>query len=132
MNLIKPVAETPDTVTLHRADFEALLDAAEDAADRDAIERHRAYEAQIGWETAKASYLTGDEMRRLLNGAAPVRVWREKRGLTQRALGQAASVSVSYLAEIEAGRKPGSAAALARLAQALGTTVEALILQPHP
>jgi len=46
-------------------------------------------------------------------------VWREKRGRSQRELATAAGVSAGYLAEIETGRKSGSAAALARLAKAL-------------
>lgn len=127
MNVIEPVAETPDTVTLRRADFEALLDAAEDAADMAAVKAHRAHEARVGYEAAKADYLTGDEALRLIDGVSPVRVWREKRGMTQRALAAAAEVGVSYLAEIEAGKKPGSAAALMSLAKALGTAVENLI-----
>jgi transcriptional regulator with XRE-family HTH domain len=48
-----------------------------------------------------------------------VRVWREKRGIKQRTLAEAARVSVSYLAEIEGRRKPGSADALQRLASVL-------------
>jgi DNA-binding Xre family transcriptional regulator len=39
----------------------------------------------------------------------------------------AAGVSAAYLAEIETGRKPGSAAALAKLAKALEVQIEELI-----
>ena len=34
---------------------------------------------------------------------------------------------MSYLSEVERGRKPGSAAALSRIAGALGTTIVALV-----
>jgi transcriptional regulator with XRE-family HTH domain len=116
MTAIKPVAETEDTITLSRADFESLLQAAEDAQDMAAVEAHREYEDRVGWETARRSYLTSQEARRLLEGENPVRVWRQKRGISQRALAEAAEIGASYLAEIESGKKPGSVDVLQRLA----------------
>ena len=58
-----------------------------------------------------ATNLTGEAVRRLLDDESPVNVWREKRGLSQRDLAAQAGISPRYLAEIEAGRKPGSAKA---------------------
>jgi transcriptional regulator with XRE-family HTH domain len=116
MNAIKPVGQTQETVTLRRVDFDALLRAVEDSADIAAVQAHRDYEDRVGWETARRNYLTADEARRLLNGESPVRVWREKRGMKQRDLAAAAEVAVSYLAEIEAGKKPGSTGAMQRIA----------------
>lgn len=127
---IVPLAETPDTVTLRRVDFEVLLQAADDAGDMAAVEAGRAHETELGIATAKAGYLTSDEARQLLDGMAPTRVWRLKRGLSQRALAGQASVSVSYLAEIEGGKKGGSAAALARLGAVLDVSVEDLLPAP--
>ncbi len=129
MNQIEVLEETANTVTvrMERGRYEAMLDAMEDAADLAAVDAHRAYEARVGWEAAKANYLTGEEVLRLLDGETPVQVWRAKRGMTQRVLAAAADVSVSYLSEIEGGQKPGSVAALKRLAAALGVAVEALI-----
>lgn len=131
MTTIKPMAETTETVTLKRADFEALLNAAEDAVDLTAVEAHRAYEDRVGWETARRNYLTADEARRLLDGESPVRVWRQKRGIKQRTLAEAAEVSVSYLAEIEGGKKPGSFSALQRIAGVLGIPTENLMDLPR-
>jgi ribosome-binding protein aMBF1 (putative translation factor) len=134
MNLIKPLAETEQSVTLSRADFEALVNAAEDAVDIAAVRAHHAYEDRVGWESARRSYLTGAEARRLLDGESAVRVWREKRGMTQRALADATSIAVSYLAEIEGGKKPGSAAALCQIAKELGVPMENLVgnaMPPH-
>ena len=47
--------------------------------------------------------------------------------MTQRGLARAAGVSSSSLAEIESGKKPGSAAALRAIAQALGVPMEHLL-----
>lgn len=44
MNAIRPITSTDETVTLSRADYEALLDALEEAHDR---ERLRQVEADL-------------------------------------------------------------------------------------
>lgn len=112
MSRIKPIAENTETVTLTRADFEALLVAAENAADAEAFNARRAREAGLGKEAARADDLPVELVERLLAGESPVRIWREQRGMTQRALAEAAGVSPAYLSEIESGAKPGSAATL--------------------
>lgn len=132
MTKIKLLAETAKTVTLRRADFQALLAAAEDNADLAAVERHRAEEERVGWDVAKRNYLTREDAERALDGESLVRIWREKRGMTQRALAEAAQVTVSYLAEIEGGKKPGSRDALQRLAQMLEVPMENLAEKAEP
>ena len=52
---------------------------------------------------------------------------REREGLSQRALAEKAGISPSYLAEIEAGKKPGSMAAIKALAVALRVPMEYLV-----
>jgi len=127
MNQISPITETPDSVTLRRADFDALIAMAEDAIDNAAIEAHERLEARIGIEAARADYLPGALVDRLLDGESPVRIWREHRGLTARKLAELSSVAGSYLSEIETGRKPGSASALHAIAQALHVPMDTLI-----
>jgi DNA-binding XRE family transcriptional regulator len=127
MNAIKLLAETIDTVTISRTDLESLIQAAEDAEDMAAVRMRRRHEESAGgYEIAKAGYLTGDEAKRILAGESPVRIWREKRGLTQRALAQAAGMQAGYLNEIENGKKPGSLAAHTALAAALGVALDDL------
>lgn len=128
MTIITPITESAESVTLSRADYEGLLSAAEDTADAAAVERHEAHEARVGWQQARRSYLTAEEARRLLAGENPVRVWREKRSLSQRALAASAGVTPSYLAEIETGRKPGSVDAMGKLARALGVRIDDLVV----
>jgi transcriptional regulator with XRE-family HTH domain len=126
MTLITPIAETADTVTLRRADWEALLDRIEDLQDTVAVAAHRAHVALVGKDVAEAGYLSIMELRRLLNWESPVKIWREKRGLSQRDLAERANVSPSYLAEIETGKKPGSSEALLHLSRTLGVRMEDL------
>ena len=126
MNNFRPLAQTAETVTLTRRDYEALVAAAEDRIDHQAINQQEAREAALGKEVARADYLPGPLVDRLIAGESPIRIWREHRGLTLTALAEMASVSVSYLSEIEGGRKPGSAAARRALAGALRVPMEDL------
>jgi transcriptional regulator with XRE-family HTH domain len=130
MSRIKVIAETNTTVTLRKTDFRALLQAAEDGADAAAVKAHRAHEDKVGWRTARRNYLTREEADRLLEGESPVRVWREKRGMTQRGLAEAGRLTPSYLAEIETGKKPGSKAALSRIAEILEVPMDDLAGDP--
>jgi transcriptional regulator with XRE-family HTH domain len=130
MTKIRLLAQTDKTVTLRRADFQALLEAAEDNADLAAVVKHRAEEQRLGWDVAKRNYLTREETERLLDGESPVRVWREKSGIRQGALALAAGVRVGYLAEIEGGKKPGSTSALQSVAKILEIPMELLADDP--
>jgi predicted transcriptional regulator len=89
-----------------------------------------ACEEKAGKEVARRDYLASDEMRRILNDESPVKVWREKRVLSQRELAEQAGVSSSYLAEIETGKKPGSAEALRKLSRVLVIPMENLVSHP--
>jgi transcriptional regulator with XRE-family HTH domain len=64
---------------------------------------------------------------RLLDGESPLRVWREQRGLTLRALAARTKLGASTLSEIETGATEGSVRALRRIATALDVTVDDLI-----
>ena len=63
----------------------------------------------------------------MLDGQSALATWRNRAGLTQRALATAAEISPSYLAEIEAGKKPGSAAAIRAVARVLNVPMEMLV-----
>jgi ribosome-binding protein aMBF1 (putative translation factor) len=103
----------------------------EDIEDREAMAAVLAHEDKVGQEIARRDYLTGEEMRRILADESPVKVWREKRGLSQRDLAEKAEVSASYLAEIETGKKPGSAEALRKLSRVLVIPMENLVSRPQ-
>ena len=119
----RPVAETTSMVTLRMRDWKALGARLEDLDDIAAIIERLAY----GEKVARRNYITGDELRRILDDEGPVKVWHEKLGLTQRELAEQAEVSPSYLAEIETGKKPGSAAALRKLSRVLAIPMENLV-----
>ena len=134
MNLptLQIIAETPETVTVRRADLDRLIDVAEDALDIAAARRFEAEIGERGHSAVLADMLGVDELERIWAGEHPLRIWREKRKLTQRALSDLAGVSQSYLAEVESARKPGSVAGLRRLAAALGVQVDDLTVETSP
>lgn len=113
-----------DTVTLTRAEYEALMGRIEDAEDLGAVAAAEAREAILGKEAARADYLPIELVERLFSGEHPIRVWRAHRGLTREALAAAAGVAPSYLTEIETWRKPGSFSAIAKLAAALRISLD--------
>ena len=127
----RPIAETSKTVTLRKRDWQALMARLEDLEDIAAIEERLAHEKKVGKAVARRDYMTSDELRRILDDESPVKVWRDKRGLSQRALAEQAGVSPSYLAEIETGKKPGSADALRKLSRVLEIPMENLMSQPN-
>jgi DNA-binding XRE family transcriptional regulator len=112
----QPVAETAETITYAKADVDQLFEALEDLESRAAFAATRDEER-----------LPAEVVRRLCAGDSPVVVFREHRGLSAAELAAQAGFSRSYLSEIERGRKPGSATALAALAAALDVTVDDLL-----
>ena len=128
MNIIVPVEETEATVTLMRADYEALMERLEEAHDLVAVDRSEAWRAVVGeGQARRLSYTAAEARRMVLDDVSALTIWRERTGLSQRALARAAGVSASYLAEIEGGRKPGSAAAVRAIALVLQVPMEHLM-----
>lgn len=102
-------------------EYRRLVGVSEDAADC------RAYDA------AKRRLASGEDeivpppfAARLLDGENPVRVWRELRGMTIRALADASGISPAFLSQIESGRREGTIKTLKALTIALGIGLDDL------
>ncbi len=106
------------TVTLTRSEYDALVQRRDELEDRLA-----AVDADDGVRIPHSVALT------VMDGESPMLAFRKHRGVTLRQLSDKTGVAVSYLSEIERGRKRGSASALARIAGALGTTIDALLVE---
>jgi DNA-binding Xre family transcriptional regulator len=65
---------------------------------------------------------------RLVDGENPVRVWRQHRGLSLRALAGQVGTSASALSDIETGKSEGRLSILHRIAGALDVGLEDLLL----
>ena len=111
-----------EMVILAKEDYLKLVEAAD---------LHRDVEA---YDLAKHRLATGEEelipsaiVDRLLGGENPIRVWRDHRGLTGRALAEQAGIAPAYLSQIETGKREGTVETLKALAAALGVMVDDLI-----
>jgi DNA-binding Xre family transcriptional regulator len=65
--------------------------------------------------------------RRRVAGENPIKLWREYRGLTLKALGHRAGISKSYLSLLEAGERHGTVATLKKIAEALEVDLDELV-----
>jgi ribosome-binding protein aMBF1 (putative translation factor) len=124
-----------NTVTLPRAEYEALLeqkemvkrlqDELEDLADAAFLQQLQR-DQEAGVDTGEL--FPAELVSRLLDsGQHPLRIWREYRGLTMQELEKKSGVKQSYISEIETRKKTGSVATLKALADALNLTVDDLI-----
>ena len=105
------------TVQLTQTAYDALLAHIEELEDRLA-----ALEADDGSRIPHVVALA------IMRGESPLVAFRTHHGLTLRELARRAGISPSYLSKIERGRKPGSAATLAKIATTLNTTIDTLLI----
>ena len=103
----------PEWAVLPYAEYEALVEAAEMLADMRTYDEAKVRLAD-GEETVPAEVTFA-----ILDGANPIAVWRKQRKLSQQQLAAEAGISKAYLSQLEAGKRSGTTAVLARLARAL-------------
>ncbi|MCX5495364.1 helix-turn-helix transcriptional regulator [Kaistia dalseonensis] len=104
------------------AEYLAMVEAGESAADVAAVHRFRARMAAGEEELIPAAVVD-----RLLAGESPVRVWRQYRNMSARDLASSAGIGPPYLSEIETGKKEGSIGAMKAIAHALGVAIDDLV-----
>lgn len=101
--------------------------------DERLVEEAEMLEDVRAYDEAKKAIAEGEELvpsevtYAILDGGNPVRVWREHRGLTQLRLAETAGISVPYLAQIESGKRQGSAKVLAAIARGLGLSLDDIV-----
>ncbi len=103
-------------------DLDVDFAAMEDALDAATHDRTMADIA-----AGRQEWLTSEEVDAALAEATPLAFWRKKRGMTQRALAAAVSISNSYLSGLEAGARKGDPALFLRLARALRVRMEDIV-----
>lgn len=107
-----------EMITIPRAEYDRLREAAEDLADIQAYDRAIA----AGEESIPA-----EAVKRMLDGESPLRVYRDLRGLTQTALAKLSGVNRVQIVDIEAGRSKGSIETIRKLASALRVAIDDLV-----
>lgn len=116
-----------DLVVLSRSDYQSLIARAGDVAGEDAMTARivEATDAKIARGEDVA--LPGAVWATIESGEHPIRAIRKYRGLTQIEVAQRAGLRQGYVADIEAGKKTGSAASLKAIAAALGVPLDLIV-----
>ena len=109
-------------VVLPEADYQALVAAAEDAADIATVRRFNERLTSGEEELVPAAIVD-----RLVAGENAIRVWREHRGLSANSLAEKAGIAQAFLSQIETGKRDGTVTTLKKIADALSVTVDDLI-----
>ncbi|WP_267358768.1 MULTISPECIES: helix-turn-helix transcriptional regulator [unclassified Methylobacterium] len=109
-------------VVLAEADYLALVEAHEDAADIRAVETFR---TRLG--AGEEELIPSEVVDRLLSGESRVRVWREHRDLRMGELAERAGIASAYLSQIETGKREGTVKIYRKLAAALDLGIEDLV-----
>lgn len=141
--LPRPKLVTENEVVLSRDDWDRIVEIlgdpalaselAEDANDIAAVAATRdedaAFAARVEGERGMPVEVTIplEVIEAKLEGAHPIKAWRECRDWTQSYLSFKSNVSRDLIAQIETRRKKGSIETLDRIARALGVPIEALI-----
>ena len=79
-------------------------------------------------ERGEEELLPSEMVYAILDGANPVKVWRNFRKMTQQELAEKAGISVPYLSQLETGKRKGSLEALNAIARALGVALDDLVV----
>ena len=119
------IIQTPsgeEMVVLPRAEYEALLDAAEDRDDVLAAEGSLA-----GIAAGHVELIPDSEVDAYLAAPTPIAFWRERRGLTRAGLAARAGITETEFAAIESGEEHARSDVLRELANALGVKPDDLI-----
>lgn len=110
-----------ELVLLPRADYEALLARADQAAeDADDIAIYDARKAELA---AGGDVLPPEVSAAMLRGDSRLKAIRNWRGETQVQLSFVTGIGQGYLSDLENGRRAGTPETLAKLAQALDVPV---------
>ena len=104
------------------SEYLVMLDDAEMAHDIAAIELFKQRLASGDEELIPAAVVNA-----ILDGENAIRVWREHRGLSVKALAELAGVAPAYLSQIETGKREGTVTTLGKIAKALGVTIDDLV-----
>ena len=107
--------------------YEDYLRLIEDAEMLEDIRDYDRIKAEIA--AGEQELIPGAVVFALLDGANPIKVWREFRGLSQQELATAAGITPSYLSQLESGRRSGTVEVLLKLAKIVGVDLDDLVSQ---
>lgn len=122
-----------DVIVLPRADYERLLELAENGRrpepaefDEDRADNVRADGIRANLAVGRDETISDAELGELLDAPTPLRFWRRRRGLTQAELAAAAGTAQSHISAIEKGDVGPSFETMRRIADTLKISLDDL------
>ena len=109
-------------VILPESEFQSLVEAVENAEDSAAV---KAFEARLS--AGEEEFLPAELVNAILDGANPIRTWREHRKMTIKLLAQSAGIAPAYLSQLETGQRDGTIETMKKLASTLKVTLDDLV-----
>ena len=106
---------------LAQEDYEALVEASEEAEDHRAVDRFK-----DRFSRGEEEFLPSDCVQRMIEGESAVRVWRDIRQLWPKMLADAAGIEVDTLHDIENRKVEATIGPLKRIAEALRVSLDDL------
>ena len=89
----------------------------------------RDYDAvKIAIENGEEELIPSEVVFAILDGENPIKVWRRYRRLTQSQLATSVGISVSYLSQLETGKRAGTTDVLVAIAKALQVSLDDLVV----
>lgn len=110
----------PEYAVLPFEDYRRMIDLLDDNSDRAAIDRALR-------EDEAGDTIPGEIVNAILDGATPLRAWRQHREFTLEMLADRIGVSKEYLSQIENGQKSGTVDIFRRLSNVLDVAMEDLV-----
>ena len=110
----------PEYAILPFEDYRRMIDLLDDTSDCAAIDR-ALREDEVG------DTIPSEIVNAILDGATPLKAWRQYRELTLEMLADQIGVSKEYLSQIEDGQKPGTVDIFRRLSTILNVELDDLI-----
>ena len=112
----------PEWAVLPYDEYLKLLEQAEmleDIRDYDA--------AKAALENGEDELIPAEVVFAILDGANPIKIWREYRGLTQQQLADKVKISKPYISQIETGKRTGTTEILSAIAKALDVSLDEVV-----
>ena len=109
-------------VVIPEAEYDALIEALEDAEDIAAV---REFERKLA--AGEEELIPSEFVMRMVDGESPIRVYRELRGMSAKELAEKAGIAQAYLSQLETGKREGPVGTLKKLAEALKVTIDDLV-----
>ncbi|KAB2752333.1 helix-turn-helix domain-containing protein [Brucella anthropi] len=111
-----------EMAVLPKVDYDRLI---EELRDKKDVLRAEIFRLKV--KSGDEELIPAEFVNRMIDGENKIKVWRDYRGMSAKALAETAGISAAYLSQIEKGVREGSLDAMKKIAEALKVTIDELV-----